>query len=151
MRKRIDIRKISIEVVVTILIVLWFYTGIAKLLGYRSFQLQMHQNRLLYRYADLITFGIPILEIAIGFLLVFGKTRRVGLLASSVLMVIFTVYVAYLMLYIPNLPCSCGGIISSLNWPQHLMLNIALTILAAAAFILSRKISRPDKLSFSNA
>lgn len=151
MQKKLDAKKISIEVIVAIFIILWFYTGISKLLGYKSFNLQMHQNRLLYNYADLITFGVPLLEIFVGTLVTFVKTRRWGLLISIFMMVAFTAYVAYLMLYIPHLPCSCGGIISILNWPQHLTLNIILTILAIIGFILVSKKPKPRQLKLSNA
>lgn len=118
------------ELITAIFIILWLYVGITKLIDYRSFEIQMSISPIFHKSAKLVTFGVPLLEILVGFSLIAKKTRIIGYYLSFVLMIIFTIYVAYLMIFIPNLPCSCGGIISSLGWTQHLILNITLTILA---------------------
>jgi hypothetical protein len=40
------------------------------------------------------------------------------------------------------LPCSCGGIINRLSWPQHLVLNVVLTALTALAYITEQPYQR---------
>lgn len=128
-----------LEFITAVLIVLWIYVGITKLIDHRSVVWQMSTNPVFKSIPILAAFGGPILELIIALLLVIKKTRLIGLYASFILMFFFTVYVTYLMLYLPNLPCSCGGIISELNWQQHLILNILLTILSLVAIILLRK------------
>ncbi|MFI8378863.1 MauE/DoxX family redox-associated membrane protein [Leeuwenhoekiella sp. NPDC079379] len=70
------------------------------------------------------------LKYSLAALLLVSKTRRLGLLGSAVLMSVFTVYIAGMMLFIPELPCSCGGIINDLTWSQHLLFNLVFTALA---------------------
>jgi hypothetical protein len=48
-------------------------------------------------------------------------------------MCIFTVYIGCMLLFAPDLPCSCGGIIRQLSWKQHLLLNLFLLVLAGIA------------------
>lgn len=131
--------KIVIEAIVAILIVVWLHTGISKLIEYKAFRIQMFQSQLFHNYAAFITFAAPILEIIIAAMLIFKKTRMLGMIGSFLLMIFFTWYVIYLMIYVPNLPCSCGGIVSFLTWPQHLALNIFLTLLSLTGIILIRK------------
>jgi len=52
--------------------------------------------------------------------------RRTGLLATSVLLLFFTVYVAYIKISgYEATTCPCGGLFSSLNWNQHFLVNSA--------------------------
>lgn len=126
-------KAVSIEIITSLLVLVFLYTGLTKLIDYKSFRLQMMNNPYFYNYANIVTFGAPLLEILIGILLVAKKTRRKGLWASFFLMLFFSWYVWHLMRTFPKLPCSCGGIIAELNWPQHLALNIALTVLTLFA------------------
>ncbi len=130
---------IYLEAVTAIFIILWIYTGISKLIDWRSVSLQMMTNPIFKGMPKLATFGGPVLELCLAILLVFKRTRLLGFYLSFVLMSFFTFYVSYLMIYLPTLPCSCGGVISSLNWTQHLVMNILLTIISVSAIILYRK------------
>jgi len=42
-------------------------------------------------------------------------------------------YVAGIVFISPYTPCSCGGIITLLSWPEHLLFNIGLIVLALIA------------------
>jgi len=66
---------------------------------------------------------IPAMEIAIAVLLIIPRTRHYGLLTSTGLMGIFTLYVAFILTTMKDLPCSCGGVIQQLNWKEHLIFN----------------------------
>ncbi|MGX5820258.1 MauE/DoxX family redox-associated membrane protein [Chitinophaga lutea] len=132
-------QKIFIEIVAAVLIIVWFHTGISKLFDHMSFSIQMQQSPIFHKFAPFVTYAGPIFEIILGILLVFKKTRLIGFLGSTLLMSFFTWYVAYLMIKLPTLPCSCGGAVKYLSWPQHLAFNISLTLLAfIATFILNR-------------
>lgn len=135
-------RRIVVEVIVAILLVIWLNTGISKLIDYPSFRMQMNLSPLFRNYANFVAFMGPFLEIVLAALLILKRTRLLGLIGSFLLMLFFTGYVIYLMKVLPTLPCNCGGIATFLNWPQHLILNIVLTILAFVGIILLRKSNR---------
>jgi uncharacterized membrane protein YphA (DoxX/SURF4 family) len=145
-RRQIDIKKIAVEIIVAILIIIWLHTGISKLLDWRSFSLQMHQSPIFHSYAKIVTFAGPILEIILAILLIFKRTRLIGMIGSFFLMLFFTWYVWWLMTNLPKLPCSCGGIVGFLNWPQHLALNIFLTAIAFIGIVLLHKQFRSNKM-----
>ncbi|WP_346319448.1 MauE/DoxX family redox-associated membrane protein [Chitinophaga sp. YIM B06452] len=132
-------KNIFIEAVNAILIITWLHTGISKLITHVAFYIQMQQSPLFYKNALVVSYAAPILEIIIAALLIVKKTRFIGFLSSFILMAFFTFYVVYLMVNVPSLPCSCGGVVSWMNWPQHLVFNILLTGLSFVASILYRK------------
>lgn len=137
---------IFLEVTNAILIITWLHTGISKLITHVAFYIQMAQSPFFSKYPMFFSYGAPILEIVIALLLIIRRTRLIGFIASFVLMAFFTFYVIYLMIYVPNLPCSCGGVVSWMSWPQHLAFNILLTILAGlAAFVTKRKARQRTK------
>lgn len=112
-----------------IYLLVFLYTGINKLWFHQEFQATLSRSDMLSAYAIFLSWSIPIMEIAISTLLFFPQTRRAGISASVGLMAVFTLYIGYMILFSPDLPCSCGGIISALSWPQHLALNICLLVL----------------------
>lgn len=116
-------------------LLVFLYTGINKLWFHQKFQVALMKSDLLSDYAVPLSWAIPILEIVISILLFFPGTRKAGLTMSIGLMAVFTFYIAYMILFTPDLPCSCGGIISALSWPQHLALNIFLLLLGLIALL----------------
>lgn len=93
-------------------------------------------------------FGIPAkvfnwsaiaMEFAVVLLLFFPKTRKAGLIASLGLMILFTAYIVYLLKIVPELPCSCGAIMSQLTLKPHLFLNAVFIILGFVAILMKRK------------
>lgn len=83
-------------------------------------------------YAALVAWAIPLIELVISGLLFIPQKRGMGLYASFALMLVFTTYLSYMILFSSHLPCSCGGVLQQMTWPQHLWFNIGFTILAAA-------------------
>lgn len=55
------------------------------------------------------------------------------------LMVAFTSYIIYIIMFNAQLPCTCGGMLEMLSWPQHLAFNITFILLGIIAIILLRK------------
>ncbi|WP_119080131.1 MauE/DoxX family redox-associated membrane protein [Chitinophaga alhagiae] len=133
------LKRLTLESIIAIFLLLWIYVGVSKLLDLTSFRIQLFNSSIFKQHARFISLFIPLLEVAIAILLLTKTLRLVGLYSSFILMFVFTAYVAYLMKFEPNLPCSCGGIISDLTWPQHLILNIFLTLLAAIGIYLQKR------------
>jgi uncharacterized membrane protein YphA (DoxX/SURF4 family) len=122
-------------------ILLFLYTATSKLLTFRSFEHVLGQSVLIGNYNTVVAWLIPTIEIVIGILLIVPKTKRIGLISSLVLMIIFTAYLIYMVNSGSRLPCRCGGIISGLSWKNHIIFNFALVALAALGVSIFRKVS----------
>ena len=105
---------------------LYMYTGYDKLHNVAQFIKGSKRIPFFGQYAELIGWGIPILEILLAVFLVFssGKTRRITLGVAVTLMGIFTLYLALMMGFIEQRLCHCGGVISSMGWTTHLIFNL---------------------------
>ncbi|MEN2436488.1 MauE/DoxX family redox-associated membrane protein [Weeksellaceae bacterium A-14] len=124
-------------------ILLFCYAAISKVLDFENFQIQISESPLLSGYTLLIPYLVIITEFIIAGLLCYKKTKTIGLIGSFVLMLIFTGYIAVMLLSNKNLPCSCGGILEKMSWHQHLYFNIGCVILSVIALGLNLKYSRP--------
>lgn len=122
-------RRIS-QIIAAIFILVFVYTAISKLLSMDAFIKVLHQSALLSRFAGWVGWGLPFVELVVSALLVFPETRKAGLLISLGLMVLFTAYIGWMILYEPKLPCSCGGVIRYMSWRTHLVFNSVLIVLA---------------------
>lgn len=127
------------EIISILVVILFLYTGLSKLIDISIFRKQIGESPILEPIAPLIAWGLPLLEFIISLLLITPRYRLKGLYASLFLMIIFTLYVAVLMIFETNLPCSCGGIIELLSWKDHLIFNISYIILIIIGIILYRK------------
>lgn len=132
-------RKLIAEIIGGLFILLFLYTALSKLSEIALFRLVLRSSPLISGYANLVSILIPASEILVSLLLFIPGTRRRGLCAAFLLMLIFTLYLAYMVSFTRQLPCSCGGVISRLSWKQHLVFNIAFTVLAFAGIRLSRE------------
>jgi len=115
---------------------LFVYAAFNKLLDFKNFHLELAQSPMLSAFAEWISWTIPLTEIVIALLLFVPKFRVHALFASFTLMTMFTAYIYILLNYSAFVPCSCGGILDSLTWMQHMIFNIAFASLAAIAFML---------------
>lgn len=125
-----------IDISSALLVCLFTYAALSKLSGYSMFKSQLERSPFLFHTAALLAGWIPIIELTISFLLVFTKTRLYGLYASVVLMIMFTEYISAMLRFSYYIPCSCGGVLSTMSWNQHLIFNIFFTLLAIVALIL---------------
>jgi hypothetical protein len=114
------------ELIASIFILLFLYTGLSKLKEQEEFQIVLSKSPLLAKS-----------EIVTSVLLFLPRTRRYGLAASMLLMALFTLYISYMLLFTPSLPCSCGGVLKQMNWAQHLVFNTFFLLLSILALWLS--------------
>lgn len=129
-----------LSVIRLLLIMLWVYTAIAKWKDPALFHAQLNKQPLPEAFHSLVFYLLPSIELLAAGLLSFGKTLKPGLYLSATLMLFFTVYVALALsgLIWDKVPCSCGGVISSMSWKTHLWFNIIFTSLALIGLKLSR-------------
>lgn len=132
-------RKAIVDVIAALLILLFTYTAISKLMALELFRFNLSESPGIGAHSSWLYITIPAVELIIAALLFFPSTRLKGLCASLVLMFSFTVYVGYMISTGGSLPCSCGGVISAMTWQQHLYFNIFFTLAALAGIILHRR------------
>jgi len=121
-------------------IFLFIYTAYAKITDYTTFKHGLSRLAFLGSYSGYIAWLIPVSEIIIATLLLIPRTVKYGLIAFTSLMTLFTSYLIAVMLSNQELPCSCGGVIQSMSWPQHIWFNLAFIVLGTTAiFIIQSK------------
>lgn len=108
----------------SLLIVLYTYTGISKLSEYEGFKNSLRWSPLIDPGADIIAWLLPATELVVVLLLFFERTRKQGLNTSLTLLVLFTLYLLYMVLFVADLPCSCGGVLQKMSWGQHVWFNL---------------------------
>lgn len=121
--------KIS-RLIAVMFIFLFVYTAVSKLLDFHLFVITIRRSPLIGNNAFIVAWVLPAAELIVAVLLIIAKTRRVGLYASLTLMVIFTSYILFMLLFLPQLPCSCGGVLQSMGWKEHLVFNLVFIGLA---------------------
>lgn len=112
-----------------LLIFLFTYTGVSKLIDHDTFYSSILQSPIIRTKAIIISWLVPMLELLIVGMLLSGKYRSAGLRLSLFLMTIFTLYISYMILFVEYLPCSCGGVIKELSWTNHILFNCFFIIL----------------------
>lgn len=129
-----QLKLIFVDTVSTLLIILFTYTSFDKLNNLAAFSAVLKKSPLLGEYSSIISRLIPSLEIAIVGFLFFPGVRTRGLFLSFCLMMLFTGYIAYMILFTPDLPCSCGGVLKSMSWTEHLFFNSSVALLSGVGW-----------------
>jgi len=133
------IRNLSVDAISLLYVSLMLYTAISKVMSFAETREQLSLMPLLENQSDIVAYGLPLLEVIIAVIIFIPRSRRLGLYLVTGLMILFTGYVIYLIRYHPHLPCTCGGFISALSWPQHLVFNGIFIFLGVLALYFDRK------------
>lgn len=140
------IKKISIEIICFLLILLFIYAAVSKLLDYDTFRVQLSKSPFITQFAPVIAWALPIGEILVGLALTFKRTRLLGLYASLFLMTMFTAYIYAMLHYSYYIPCSCGGILSKMGWNTHLWFNGGFVVLSIIGIFVQTSLLREQIL-----
>lgn len=139
MRVSKSIKDNIVTVVCYLFILLFVYAAVSKLLDFETFQAQLRQSSFLSPFADWVSWGVIILEMFIAVLLCLENTRLIGLYMSFSLMILFTIYIVAILNFAAYVPCSCGGVLETLGWKQHLIFNIFFIGIALIGIFIQRK------------
>lgn len=133
-------RKIVIEILSSLLILLFVYTSVSKWLAFKKFIGEMNNQPFPNWMTPVLVWTLPAAEVLIAGLLMFDRTQLIGFRASLILMLLFTVYTLLVLLNVfGRTPCSCGGVIEQLTWGQHLFFNLFFIGVALTGIWLKRK------------
>jgi hypothetical protein len=127
---------IFINIICYILIFLFIYAALSKLMDYERFQIQIGQSPLLTTIPIFVAWFIPAIEFLISGLLVFRKSRLAGLYSAFGLMTLFTAYIVAILNFGVFVPCSCGGILQKMTWNTHWKFNMGFVIISAVGVFL---------------
>ncbi|WP_439487216.1 MauE/DoxX family redox-associated membrane protein [Algoriphagus sp.] len=110
---------------------LFIYTAVSKVYDWQGTKLAMYNQLFPEWMADILLFTLPVLELGLASMLLVSDWRKTGLLLSVLLLILFTGYVGYIGLGLSaRVPCSCGGVLNSLDWGEHLLFNLAFLAIA---------------------
>src|SRR5690348_10123485 len=140
-------RKTCIEIITGLLVFLFMYAGLSKLLDYHTFRFQLEQSPLVASWADVIAWSLPAGELLLGVLLILPATRLFASLLSLILLTAFTAYLLYMLRSYEHLPCSCGGLIAFMSWRGHVIFNSVFILLSLTGILLNRKRNRQTGIS----
>lgn len=129
------------DIICSLFIALFVYAALNKLFERPLFAAQMRKAHLLESVSESMSYIVPIVELLLAALLVTTKYKLKALIASTGLMLLFTVYIITILSINKETPCGCGGIIQKLNWQQHIIMNSLFILLGVAGVWLERKTS----------
>lgn len=131
-------KKIKLDIIIISLLLLWIPVTIDKIINFESFKAGILRQPISETFQFLAMYTLPLAELITAILLISKKFQRSGLILSIILMSVFTSYVAFALIgAFGKIPCSCGSIISSFNWQQHLWFNIIFLCLSGLGLILN--------------
>ena len=142
MKRKEEIRTHMVTGICLVLSMLFIYTAVSKMLHLDTFRFQLEKMPYIKTYASLLYLMVPILELVISGLLLFTKYRMLALYTSLTLLFLFTGYIGFVLRFSDTVPCSCGGVLSSLGWIEHIIFNFLFMVLCLWAIVLHRKIYR---------
>jgi hypothetical protein len=120
-----------IQVITISFILLWSYAAFSKLADLDKSRSEMLNQVFPMWMAEILYWLVPTLEIGLCALLIFTRTRLMGLYGSLILMSSFTVYIAIVMTGIfGRVPCFCGGILNNMPYNTHFIFNLFFVVLA---------------------
>lgn len=118
---------------------LFTYAAVTKLADYGNFRFGLSESPFISPFASVLAWMVPATELLIVALLLVPATRLAGLYAASILMLLFTLYIAAMLLFAMDIPCSCGGVLESMSWPVHLVFNSLFVLLGVTGIVVERK------------
>lgn len=119
-------------------IFLFTYTAFDKLMHMMAFVGSIQKSPIIpLVLSEFVAYSVICIEIAI-IALFLSKFKKLGFLTAALLLLMFNVYITLMLLFSPFLPCSCGGVISSLSWTQHLIFNSMFMVLSYWSYVTER-------------
>ncbi|WP_461791549.1 MauE/DoxX family redox-associated membrane protein [Pedobacter sp.] len=132
-------QRIFIALICVLFGFLWLYAGLQKLGDLPNFRNQMSKSPMLTGIAPILAYAVPLVELALVYMLIYKRTRLFALYASLFLMVQFITYLFLILNYSFYVPCACGGIISGMSWHVHILFNTGFVVLAVMGIAMETK------------
>lgn len=129
-------KKVTINVISVMLIILFVHAGLIKWMDYSTFKTQLSAYPLLSPFAGVIAWLFPAIEMATAVLLVSARTRTLGLAVSLSIMTILSAYIIFLLNAAADAPCACQALLGFTTWPAQLKFNMIFMLIALLGLLL---------------
>ena len=126
-----------IEVIASLLIVLFLYAATTQVVSHPTFQSQINRSLSNAALSGIIAWLIPAIQLTMVFLLGRPATR---LPAFSCSLAIVSCYTVYLVMMLPGAYksyCNCGELWREARLEINILVNVAIILLAATAIVLT--------------
>jgi hypothetical protein len=133
-------RRVIVEIISSLLIILFVYTTLSKVFDYDTFRSQLGKSPFITSFASTIAWALPAAELLLALLLALPDTRLLGLYVSLFTMTLFTAYIYAMLHFSYYIPCSCGGVISEMSWNQHMVFNLFFVAISIAGILLESRL-----------
>jgi len=138
--KQIDYKAIIYWITIILLITIFSYTALNKILHHDTFVWQLKKQPLPYWSKPVLAYLLPLVETTIVSLLLIQKTRKLGLILATTMLWSYSIYVflAYMEVYGYTI-CACGKVFQMMGWKGHFYFNSSISILATSALYINQK------------
>ena len=124
-----------VQIIRVLLITLFTYAGISKLLVSHVFEQQLFQSPVIpQQIVPYLTYFLPGFEILLAASLIADQFIKFSLLIAFMVMLFFSLYLIGLIIFFTKVPCACGGILGDMGYPTHIIFNMIFTFLTGYAF-----------------
>ncbi|UMQ43077.1 hypothetical protein MKS83_05145 [Chryseobacterium sp. Y16C] len=137
-----SIKNIISELIIFILILVWAYTFASKIFDFDTFNRQIKGAYLLSAVGAVLPYILQAVHLGIVILLLKKNWRRLGLLTSLSVLILYTAYLIYILKFAPSIPCSCIAVFKGMNWNDQLYFNfiaLAINIIGLITFFSLRR------------
>jgi hypothetical protein len=117
------------NIITALLIILFVYAGLIKLLDYQIFRNQLSSFPLIKDHAAGMAWRLPVFELILSYFLLWPRSRLLALYTSFLLLLSISVYIVMMLSGDYVIPCACSGVITFMSWTWHLGLNIIFMLL----------------------
>lgn len=124
------------EIIIFLLLLMWAYTFVSKVLDFDTFRRQINGAYLLSSLGSPLPYLLQVLHLSLVVLLIKKSWRKLGLITSLSVLLLYTGYLIYILKFAPSIPCSCISLYSALNWNDQLLINLAGLVLNIIGLII---------------
>ena len=135
-------KKVIVEGLSIMFILLFTYAAVNKLQELETFQTQLAQFPFISEYADGLVWVVPGMLITVSIFFFFEKMKLIAFYSSFLMILFFTLYIIAVLNFAESIPCSCAGVFSSWSWTEHLYFNIGVLLLALVGIVLSYQLRK---------
>lgn len=131
-----EARVLMVDIISALFVLLFVYAALNKIQDFEKFKVDLGKSPIIGGFATFIAYAIPALEFLIAILIVMKRYQLFALFASYSLMLLFSLYIITILKFSPYIPCSCGGILQTMTWNQHLVFNLAFVLFSIVSIII---------------
>ncbi|WP_349815573.1 MauE/DoxX family redox-associated membrane protein [Chryseobacterium sp. Marseille-Q3244] len=124
------------ETIIFLLLLMWAYTFASKVLDFDTFRRQINGAYLLSSMGSALPYCLQLLHLLLVLLLLKKSWRKIGLITSLSVLLLYTGYLIYILKFAPSIPCSCISLFRGLNWNDQLWINLAVLTLNIIGLIM---------------